>query len=104
MQAIYQNDFFFENGKETSVKLKIYDNGEGKIQHWITIRAFAPSGVEIKERVSTVLLGNCNGDVVEKTFHILPSGFDGDKFDVVFDISMEGHASMNLFKMSFFAK
>lgn len=104
MQAIYENDFYFENGKETSVKLKIYDNGEGKIQHWITIRAYTSSGVEVKEKVSTMLLNNCNGDVIEKTFHILPTGVDGDKFDVVFDISMEGHASMNLFKVSFFAK
>ena len=104
LQAIYENDFFFENGKETSVKLKIYDNGEGKIQHWLTIRAYAPGGVEVKEKTCTVPLGNCNGDVVEKTFHILPTDVDGDKFDVVFDVSMEGHASMNLFKMSFFAK
>ena len=104
MQAIYENDFFFENGREKTVKLKIYDNGEGKIQHWITIRAYAPSGVEIKEKVSTVLLNNCNGDVIEKELHILPTNLDGEKFDVVFDISMEGHASMNLFKMSFFAK
>jgi hypothetical protein len=60
--------------------------------------------VEVKEKVSTMLLNNCNGDVVEKTFHIHPTGVDGDKFDVIFDISMEGHASMNLFKVSFFAK
>ena len=104
LQAIYENDFFFENGKETSVKLKIYDNGEAKIQHWLTIRAYAPSGVEVKEKVTTAPLGNCNGDVLEKTFHILPTGVEGDKFDVVFDVAMEGHASMNLLKVSFFAK
>ncbi len=104
MQAIYENDFFFENGKETSVKLKIYDNGEAKIQHWLTIRAYTSDGIEVKEKVCTAPLNNCNGDVTEKTFHILPTRVDGDKFDVVFDISMEGHASMNLFKVSFFAK
>ncbi len=104
MQAIYENDFFFENGKETSVKLKIYDNGEAKIQHWLTIRAYTSNGVEVKEKVSTVPLSNCNGDVIEKTFHILPTQVEGDKFDIVFDISMEGHASMNLLKLSFFAK
>ena len=104
MQAIYENDFFFENGKETSVNLKIYDNGEGKIQRWLTIRAYTSTGVELKERVCTALLNNCNGDVLEKTFHILPTQVDGDKFDVVFDIAIEGHASMNLFKLSFFAK
>ncbi len=104
MEAAYENDFYFENGKETSVKLKIYDNGESKIQHWITIRAYTESGVEIKEKVSTMLLNNCNGDVTEKIFHILPTKVDSDKFDVVFDISMEGHASMNLFKLTFFAK
>lgn len=104
MQAIYENDFFFENGKETSVKLKFYDNGEGKIQRWLTIRAYAPNGVEIKEKTCTALLNNCNGDITEKTFHILPTQVDGEKFDVVFDISIEGHASMNLFKLSFFAK
>ena len=104
LQADYENDFFFENGKETTVKLKIYDNGEAKIQHWLTIRAYASDGVTVKEKVTTALLGNCNGDVLEKTFHILPTQADGDKFDVVFDLSMEGHASMNLFKMSFFAK
>ena len=104
MQAIYENDFFFENGKETSLKLKIYDNGESKVQHWLTIRAYTPSGVEIKEKVCTVPLSNCNGDVIEKTFHITPTQVDADKFDVVFDISMEGHASMNLIKVSFFAK
>ena len=104
MEAAYENDFYFENGKETSVKLKIYDNGESKIQHWITIRAYTQNGVEIKEKVSTMLLNNCNGDVTEKTFHILPTNVDSDKFDVVFDISMEGHASMNLFKLTFFAK
>ena len=104
MEAIYENDFFFENGKEASVRLKIYDNGESKIQHWITIRAYTSSGVEVKEKVSTMLLNNCNGDVVEKTFHILPTQVDGEKFDVIFDISMEGHASMNLLKVSFFAK
>ena len=104
LQAIYEKDIFFENGVETTVKLKIYDNGEGKIQRWITIRAYTCSGVEIKEKVSTALLNNCNGDVTEKAFHILPSKVDGDKFDVVFDISMEGHASMNLLKVSFFAK
>ena len=104
MQAVYENDLYFENGKEVSVKLKIYDNGESKIQHWITIRAYAPGGVEVKEKVSTVLLTNCNGDVTEKTVHILPTQVEGDKFDVVFDIAMEGHASMNLFKLSFFAK
>jgi hypothetical protein len=60
--------------------------------------------VEVKEKTCTALLGNCNGDMLEKTFHILPTQADGDKFDVVFDLSMEGHASMNLFKMSFFAK
>ena len=49
-------------------------------------------------------LSNCNGDMIEKTFHILPKQVEGDKFDVVFDIYMEGHASMNLFKVSFFAK
>ncbi len=104
VQAIYENDFFFENGRETSVKLKIYDNGEAKIQHWLTIRAYSYSGVEIKEKACTVPLGNCNGDVVEKTFHIMPTQVEGDKFDVIFDISMEGHASMNLIKVSFFAK
>ena len=104
MQAVYENDLYFENGKEVSVKLKIYDNGESKIQHWITIRAYAPGGVEVKEKVSTVLLTNCNGDVTEKTVHILPTQVEGDKFDVVFDIAMEGHASMNLFKLSFVAK
>ena len=104
MQAIYENDFYFENGRETSVKLKIYDNGEGKIQRWLTIRAYTSSGVEIKEKVSTALLNNCNGDVLEKTFHILPTQVEGDKLDVVFDISIEGHASMNLLKISFFAK
>ena len=104
LQAIYENDLYFENGKETSVKLKIYDNGESKIQHWITIRAYTQSGAEVKERVCTALLNNCNGDVLEKTFHILPTQVEGDKFDVVFDISMEGHASMNLFKVTFFAK
>ena len=104
MQAIYENDFFFENGKETSVKLKIYDNGESKIQHWLTIRAYTCDGVEIKEKVCTAPLNHCNGEVIEKTFHILPTKVEGDKFDVVFDISMEGHASMNLFKVSFFAK
>jgi len=104
IQAIYENDFFFENGKEVSIKLKIFDNGESKIQHWLTIRAYTYSGVEIKEKTCTMPLSNCNGDVSEKTFHILPTQVDGDKFDVVFDISMEGHASMNLFKVSFFAK
>ncbi len=104
MQAIYENDFFFENGKETSVKLKIYDNGEAKIQHWLTIRAYASGGAEVKEKACTLPLSNCNGDVTEKTFHILPTQVEGDKFDVVFDISMEGHASMNLLKVSFFAK
>ena len=49
-------------------------------------------------------MNHCNGDVVEKTFHILPTQVEGDKFDVVFDLSLEGHASMNLFKISFFAK
>lgn len=104
LQADYENDFFFENGKETSVKLKIYDNGEAKIQHWLTIRAYTCAGVEIKEKACTVPLGNCNGDVTEKTFHILPTQVEGDKFDVIFDISMEGHASMYLLKVSFFAK
>ena len=104
IQAIYENDFFFENGKQTSIKLKIYDNGESKIQHWLTIRAYTLDGVEIREKVCTIPLSNCNGDVVEKTFHILPTQVEGEKFDVVFDIAMEGHASMNLFKMSFFAK
>ena len=104
MQAIYENDFFFENGKETSVKLKIYDNGESKIQHWLTVRAYTSCGVEVKERVTTMPLSNCNGDVTEKTFHIMPISVEADKFDVVFDISMEGHASMNLLKVSFFAK
>ena len=104
MQAIYENDFFFENEKETSVKLKIYDNGESKIQHWLTIRAYTLDGVEVKEKVTTVPLSNCNGDITEKTFHILPKHVEGDKFDVIFDISMEGHASMNLLKVSFFAK
>ena len=104
MQAIYENDFFFENGKETSIKLKIYDNGEAKIQHWLTIRAYTPGGVEVKEKVSTTPLNNCNGDVIEKTFHILPTQVEGDKFDVVFDISMEGQASTNLFKVTFFVK
>lgn len=103
IQAIYENDFFFENGKETFVKLKIYDNGEAKIQHWITIRAYTADGVEVKEKICTVPLNLCNGDVIEKTFHILPTNVQGEKFDVVFDISMEGHASMNLFKVSFFA-
>ena len=104
LQAIYENDFFFENGRPTSVKLKIYDNGEAKIQHWLTIRAYTSGGVEVKEKACTVPLGNCNGDVIEKTFHILPTHVEGDKFDVIFDISMEGHASMNLLKVSFFAK
>ena len=104
IQAIYENDFFFENGKETSVKLKIYDNGESKIQHWLTIRAYTVDGVEIKEKVTTASLSNCNGDVTEKTFHILPTNVESDKFDIIFDISMEGHASMNLLKISFFAK
>jgi hypothetical protein len=104
LQAVYENDFFFENGKETTVTLKIFDNGEAKIQHWLTIRAYTSDGVTVKEKVTTALLGNCNGDVLEKTFHILPTQADGDKFDIVFDIAMEGHASMNLFKMSFFAK
>jgi hypothetical protein len=104
LQAVYENDFFFENGKETSVTLKIYDNGEAKIQHWITIRAYSQDGVEIKEKVSTALLNNCNGDVVEKTFHIRPLQVNQDKFDVVFDIDMEGQASSNLFKVTFFAK
>ena len=104
MQAIYENDFFFENGKETSIKLKIYDNGESKIQHWLTIRAYTSNGVNIKERVFTVPLGNCNGDVIERTFSILPTCVEGEKFDVIFDISMEGHASANLFKVSFFAR
>ena len=104
MQAIYENDFFFENGKETSIKLRIYDNGEGKIQRWLTIRAYTISGVELKERVCTVPLNLCNGDVIEKTFHILPTSVEGDKLDVIFDVSMEGHASMNLLKLTFFAK
>ena len=104
MQAIYENDFFFENGKETSVKLKIYDNGESKIQHWLTIRAYTSDSVEIKERVCTAPLNHCNGEIIEKTFHILPTRVEGDKFDIVFDISVEGHASMNLFKLSFLAK
>ena len=104
MQGVYENDFFFENGHETSVKLKFYDNGEGKIQRWLTIRAYTTTGVEVKEKVSAALLNNCNGDVLEKTFHILPTQVEGEKFDVVFDISIEGHASMNLFKVSFFAK
>ena len=104
VQAIYENDFFFENGNENSVKLKIYDNGEAKIQHWLTIRAYTSGGVEIKEKVCTAPLSNCNGDVLEKTFHILPTQVTGDKFDVVFDISMDGHAGMNLFKLTFFAK
>ena len=104
MQAIYENDFYFENGRETAVKLKIYDNGEAKIQHWITIRAYVPSGVMVKETTFTALLNNCNGDVTEKTFHILPTQVTADKFDVIFDISMEGHASMNMLKVSFFAK
>ena len=59
---------------------------------------------KIKEKVCTVPLNHCNGEVIEKTFHILPTQVEGDKFDVVFDIAMEGHASMNLFKLSFFAK
>ena len=104
MQAAYNNDFYFENGKETSVMLKIFDNGEGKIQHWITIRAYTSAGAEVKEKVSTMLLSNCNGDAVEKVFHILPTQVEGDKFDLIFDISMEGHASMNLLKLRFFAK
>ena len=104
LEAIYENDFFFENGKETSITLKIFDNGESKIQHWLTIRAYTADGAEVKEKVSTAPLSNCNGDVTEKTFHILPKQVEGDKFDVVFDIAMEGHASMNLFKVSFFAK
>ena len=104
MQAVYENDFYFENGKETSVTLKIYDNGEAKIQHWITIRAYTSDGVEVKEKNCTMPLGNCNGDIVEKTFHIIPTRVDGEKFDIVFDIAMEGHASMNLLKLSFFAK
>ena len=104
MQLIYEKDFFFENGKETTIKLKIFDNGESKIQHWLTIRAYTQGGVEIRERVTTVPLSNCNGEVIEKTFHILPTQVEGDKFDVVFDISMEGHASMNLLKVSFFAR
>ena len=104
IQAIYENDFFFENGKETTVKLKIFDNGEAKIQHWLTVCAYAPDGVTLKEKICTLPLSNCNGDISEKTFHILPTQVTGDKFDIVFDISMEGHASMNLFKLSFFAK
>ena len=104
MQAIYESDFYFENGKETSLKLKIYDNGESKIQHWITIRAYTSKGVEIKEKTRAALLSNCNGDVLEKTFHILPKNVEGEKFDVIFDISMEGQASMNLLKVSFFAR
>ena len=82
LQAIYENDFYFEKGKEATVKLRIFDNGEAKIQHWLTIRAYAPSGVTVKEKTATALLSNCNGDVLEKTFHILPEGFDGEKFDI----------------------
>ncbi len=104
LQAIYENDFFFENGKETSVTLKIYDNGESKIQHWLTIRAYAPDGVDVKEKVSTVPLNNFNGYMIEKTFHITPNNVNQDKFDVIFDIDMEGQASNNLFKVTFFAK
>lgn len=104
VQAIYGEDFFFENGKEATVTLKIYDNGESKIQHWLTIRAYAPDGVELKEKVTTAPLNNFNGDVIEKTFHIIPNAVSQDKFDVVFDIDMEGQASTNLLKVTFFAK
>jgi hypothetical protein len=34
----------------------------------------------------------------------LPTSVEGDKLDVVFDVSIEGHASMNLLKLTFFAK
>ena len=72
----------------------------GKEQLVPTVR----EGEITKEKTCTVPLSNCNGEVIEKTFHILPTQVEGDKFDVVFDISMEGHASMNLIKASFFAK
>lgn len=104
VQAFYGEDFFFENGKELMVTLKIFDNGEAKIQHWLTVRTYAPEGVEVKEKVCTMPLNNTNGYVIEKTFHIMPNNVNQSKFDVVFDIEMEGQASTNLFKLSFFAE
>ena len=60
--------------------------------------------MHIRQKARAALLSNCNGDVLEKTFHILPKNVEGEKFDVIFDISMEGQASMNLLKVSFFAR
>ena len=104
MIAIYDDGIFFKQGEEKTITLKIYDNGESKIQHWLTLRTYLPNGIETKESVCTMPLNNFNGYVIEKQIKLKINDFQQEKFDLILDFEMEGQASVNLFKLRFFAK
>ena len=104
VKAEYNDGFILKEGCESSISLIFYDNGESKIQRWLTVKAYSSDGIILKERVSTFLLANTNDFSVKKEFHFIVDNIQSGKEDIIFDIESEGQISRNLLKLTIFAE
>ena len=102
--AEYSDGIFVKNGDIGKIRLNIYDNGESKIQRWLTIKVYSSSGMMFKEKICTLLLNNTNGFIAEKELCYTVEDLNFENIEVIIDISMEGHVSRNILKLNFFAK
>lgn len=101
----YVDGIYLAEGEKSRLKLKIIDNGESKIQRWITVKGYTADGIKLLNgAISTDLLQNTFGYVLEKEIVVECERAYGDMVDIIFDIKIEGQCSQNLLKVSFLLK
>ena len=104
VKVSYADGMFLEEGKESEIVLEFSDNGESKIQRWLTVKAYSSDGVTMKDEVCTFLLNNVNDFSIEKAFAFTVGNLPNGRGAVIFDIESEGQISRNLLKVDVFSK
>ena len=102
VQVEYLDGIYLSEGKTARLRVKLVDNGEGKVQRWVTMRNYSSEGLKISKTLSTQLLQNTYGYAWEQEFEITCNNVYGDSVDVIFDIKVEGQSSQHLVKATFF--
>ena len=102
VQVEYLDGIYLSEGKTARLRVKLVDNGEGKVQRWVTMRNYTSEGVKISKTVATQLLQNTYGYAWTQDFGITCNSVYGDSVDVIFDIKVEGQSSQHLVKATFF--
>ena len=104
VQVHYLDGIFLSAGKTVRLKLKIVDNGESKIQRWITTKCYADDGITLSKKLGTDLLQNTYGFALEKEITVTCEQVNGETIDVFFDFKIEGQSSQNVLKVTFFVQ